>query len=254
MEMTGVRVYQWRTVQRWNCVFREENCFHHINPYVTIGKREVPVVFDMFPSAGQMFFNWAHANIKTFCLEGAKHYFETKLFPSLLTQLNDEKKEGEPDMTIKQFYQLIGLHGVGISMPTVCRYLKMMNFSYKARGKTFYVDGHERKEVIQDRIRFCRKYMALERRCYRWVQVDEENPELLKLMEGEKPILRKKESYRYYCEIKKCICREFHVDSCKDLQQFIVDGIDANGEPTIENQRRGGTYQYACCLANGQSL
>jgi hypothetical protein len=82
--------------------------------------------------------------------------------------------------------------------------------------------------------------MSLERRCYRWVQVDEDNPKLQELLKGEKPILRKEESYRFFCPIKKCICREFHVDSARELQQFIVDGVDENGEESMENRRKGG--------------
>ena len=59
-----------------------------------------------------------------------------------------------------------------ISYSTVWRWLTNFGFSYDKNTRSYYTDGHERKDVIQDRNeRFLGSYYAYELRCHRWIQM-----------------------------------------------------------------------------------
>ena len=50
--------------------------------------------------------------------------------------------------------------------------MRLLGFQYDARKKSFYVDGHEREDVIANCTTFCKTYLTeLEPYCNRWVQV-----------------------------------------------------------------------------------
>ncbi|KAI2496104.1 hypothetical protein MHU86_18381 [Fragilaria crotonensis] len=65
-----------------------------------------------------------------------------------------------------------------ISLSTTWRWLRRLGFSYDSRKKTFFVDGHERPNVVFHRNQFCKDYLSkLEPRCHRWIQVTKETVE-----------------------------------------------------------------------------
>ena len=43
--------------------------------------------------------------------------------------------------------------------------------NYFNRNKSYYVDGNERKDVINTRWKFVKKYLKNELRMYRWIQI-----------------------------------------------------------------------------------
>ncbi len=50
--------------------------------------------------------------------------------------------------------------------------MRLFNFNYNARKKSFYVDGHERDDVVETRNEFCKHYLTeLDPYCKQWVQV-----------------------------------------------------------------------------------
>ena len=50
--------------------------------------------------------------------------------------------------------------------------MRLLEFHYNARKKSFYVDGHEREDVVADRTSFCKQYLTeYEPYCRRWVQL-----------------------------------------------------------------------------------
>jgi hypothetical protein len=68
-----------------------------------------------------------------------------------------------------------------ISITTTWRWLKRLGFSYSHRKKSFFVDGHERPDVIFKRNEFCTHYLTeLEPRMHRWIQVTAETVEAWK--------------------------------------------------------------------------
>ena len=45
------------------------------------------------------------------------------------------------------------------------------------REKTYYVDGHEREDVVLSRWMFIKVYFAKENRMHRWIQIDYDHAE-----------------------------------------------------------------------------
>ena len=214
----GVKTCTARTVERYNQQFRVGDCFKHINVCVATGIKPEPLVFELFPEAKGRLICWAVANIKTLSIESIKKYFESILFPSLLEQMNEDIFDDDEKLTLVDFYKMLGFSSTSLSDSTVCRYLKALKFDFKARGKTNYVDGHESDDVIKDRLRFCHDYIKLELRCHRWVQVDPNDETIQQLLDDK--ALRRDEAYSYRNAVGEERL-EFHVDSAKELTDFI---------------------------------
>jgi hypothetical protein len=58
-----------------------------------------------------------------------------------------------------------------MSFSTTWRWMRLLDFKYDTRRKSFYVDGHEREDVVANRQTFCETYLTkLEPYCKRWIQ------------------------------------------------------------------------------------
>jgi len=95
-----------------------------------------------------------------------------------------------------------------ISQPTVYRWMKTLGFSYCDRRKTYYVDGHERDDVVAYRTEFCSRYLTVyEPRCKRWVQMPKQMALKHPALEGC--------GYSYEGTDHTEMC-EFHIDDVPD--------------------------------------
>jgi hypothetical protein len=47
-----------------------------------------------------------------------------------------------------------------LSFTTACGWMRLLNFKYNARKKSFYVDGHQRDDVVETRNKFCKCYLT----------------------------------------------------------------------------------------------
>ena len=55
--------------------------------------------------------------------------------------------------------------------------MRLLGFRYDVRRKSFYVNGHERDDVVATRTQFCKSYLTeLEPHCKRWIQVSMKDP------------------------------------------------------------------------------
>ncbi|KAG7367752.1 hypothetical protein IV203_030423 [Nitzschia inconspicua] len=53
--------------------------------------------------------------------------------------------------------------------------MKQLGMKYANHKKSYYVDGHEREDVVTSRKLFCKRYLVdLEPRCLRWIQITKE--------------------------------------------------------------------------------
>ena len=53
--------------------------------------------------------------------------------------------------------------------------MKRLGMKYDYKKKTYYVDGHERADVVAARAAFCKRYLLeYEPRCFRWVHLSKE--------------------------------------------------------------------------------
>ena len=58
-----------------------------------------------------------------------------------------------------------------LTLRTVYKWMDRLGFRYQPRMKCYYVDGHEKTEVIAYRRNFIRRYFQQEQRMFRWIQI-----------------------------------------------------------------------------------
>jgi hypothetical protein len=115
-------------------------------------------------------------------------------------------------------------HGIrNFSIPTCWRWLHRLGFSYNTQRKGYYVDGHERRDVVACREQFFRDYLTkLEPRCRRWVQFTASE-----LVTTRYSILNPAFGHSYI-DSEGEICYEFHIDYCYSVNtensNCIMDG------------------------------
>ena len=73
----------------------------------------------------------------------------------------------------KTIHSFLNAHGLeSMSLTTTWRWMCLLGFCYDTRKKSFYVDGHERHDVVATRSAFCKRYLTdFEPYCRRWVHV-----------------------------------------------------------------------------------
>jgi len=202
----NIRATNYRTLSDYNIEFRSGEAFEHPNRAVMCGKKHVPSIFQAYPEAKQALIAFCLANLKRLSLEVVRDHLRTVIIPHLFEVWNVDQQQYEMDneLTVDDFLERHGLKNV--SIPTCCRYMKFLGFTYQEKRKSYYVDGHERSDVIADRNKFCRRYLTeYEPRCLRWIQVKAEeavdiNGELIKF------------GYRYLDDEDATSMVEFHVD------------------------------------------
>ncbi|KAI2507244.1 hypothetical protein MHU86_7201 [Fragilaria crotonensis] len=129
------------------------------------------------------------------------------------TEENATNENGESSTTIKDCCPLLQTYlDSPISLTTTWRWLRRLGFHYDSRKKSFFVDGHERPNVVFHRNEFCTKYLSkLEPRTHRWIQVRRETVEKWK---SEKRISDDVggQGYSYQEQPSGKEMIEFHVD------------------------------------------
>ena len=99
-------------------------------------------------------------------------------------------------------------HLTTLCMQTINNWMHHFGFKYKPRWKTFYVDGHEKKEeTVAYRNEIITHYLRREIQCFRWIQLP-----LHRVIELKKKYIEfnRKDAYEY--QNKQLIFFEFHVD------------------------------------------
>jgi hypothetical protein len=98
-------------------------------------------------------------------------------------------------------------HGLeSLSLTTAWRWMRLLGFQYDTRKKSFYVDGHKREDVVENRNKFCRHYLTeFEPYCRRWIQLSKEEASAIKGLDVQL-------GYHYKDIILGTSNIEFHVD------------------------------------------
>jgi hypothetical protein len=167
-------------------------------------------------------------NLTVLTVEIVHSFCHDELIQKLLLQWQDDMITskswcGNRDLLTNEMF--LKEHGIAtLSIPTCWRWLHNLGFTYDTQRKGYYVDGHERPDVIADRKKFCEVYLTeLEPRCLRWVQFSEK--EL-----GAYDKLRPEVAYQYYDD-EDSLNFEFHVDYCRSKGVEVVEGA-----ATIDNK------------------
>ena len=90
--------------------------------------------------------------------------------------------------------------------------MESLGFQYYVCQKTYYIDGHEKPEVVAYRKKYVANYIDDEIRCFRWVQLSED--EVAKMEQTNADFVRDS-GYKYIDNETGLTMYEFHVD---DLQ------------------------------------
>jgi TfoX/Sxy family transcriptional regulator of competence genes len=159
-------------------------------------------------------------------------YLHDTVIKSLVLEENEEKKKTklsnkEYEVKAKKFLANYGL--TCISNATVYRWMLRIGFKHETRRKGYYVDGHEKKATIEYRWSFCDRYLLLERRMHRWIQVPLEEAKRLK---DEKKVA-KNSGYEYTDQLTGQKMVEFHVDTCKTFMQQMNEETRFGGNLSV---------------------
>ena len=186
-----------RTVAGWNILLRaNREHFPMPNPKI-LKKRPLPDLLEYFrDEITSPWLGYCIENLADLTVEMARNHLVTSLIPSAAaarTTINIDvvdnneiigevlqEEEGGSSMqqkTIKDCLLRVYLESP-ISLSTTWRWLRRLGFTYDTRKKSFFVDGHERANVVFRRNEFCTHYLTkLESRAHRWIQVTAETVE-----------------------------------------------------------------------------
>ena len=202
-----------RSVQDWNIEFRKRRTFLHPDFIVRCGRRPLPLLLVKYPDAKDQLTAFGIGNLSILTVELMQAFCIDELFPKLLQQWfckNAEAYSNEDHVTASSLStQEIFLkeHGIyNFSYVTCWQWMRLIGFTYCLQRKSYYVDGHERDDVVASRKEFCRKYLTrIEPRCFRWVQYHSD--------ELEAANLDPEFGYKY-SDAERNVFYEFHIDYC----------------------------------------
>ena len=169
---SGITKYEhWSKIYDIQQVFKKNERL--LPPRQTNGKGSVEF-FNIFPEAHDMLYRYGKENLESLSCEKAHLYLIDTVVPHLKEKCNEELEAwGEDPLTTEEFLAMCKLKMLCVS--TVWRWLRLLGFEYKANTKTYYTDGHERPDNVKYRMVFISRYRELEKRCYRWAQVPEDD-------------------------------------------------------------------------------
>ena len=227
-----------RTVAGWNILLRaNRERFPHPNPNVHKQQKPLPDLLEYFQDEiTAPWHQYCIENLADLTIEFARNELVSKIIPNAFETSNAtmsarEEEEQEPydgddeghnkETTGNNKHRLQSIKGNGllafyiespISISTTWRWLRRLGFSYDSRKKTFFVDGHERPDVVFHRNHFCKDYLSrLEPRCHRWIQVTKETVEGWKRERKAFDLNANANGYTYLSE-DGIEMVEFHVD------------------------------------------
>ena len=206
-----------RTVRDWNLEFRKQQVFLHPNLMVRCGQRPLPLMLVRYPAAKDQMAAFGLSNLSTLTVETMRRFCIDDLFPKLFLQFCTENTADayrghhvtESVPTMANFLQYHGIRTFAFS--TCLKWMKLIGFTYSHQRKSYYVDGHERDDVVDSRRIFCCKYLTeIEPRCLRWVQYDAKEIVAANL----------DPDFAYkYTDSDGNVFYEFHIDYCSRRQE-----------------------------------
>jgi hypothetical protein len=195
-----------------------------------------PLLFQQFPEAKEELKSYIQSELVGLTVEVVHDYVSTTLLPKLFTTWKSERDDDldtndTADLNLDDFKRFVGLKG-NLSMANVWRWMKWLGMSYSTNKKTYYVDGHERGDVINDRVKFISRYLTTyEPYCERWIQLSVIEA---KTIEGLNPCW----GYKYTTE-ENIDCIELHednvhnIDSLRDAPRNMSVRTPAGSKPIL---------------------
>ena len=202
MKMNGtIMANNADTVMGWYRSFREERKF----PNPSRGKSALPPFLQVNPEAAMFIQAYAKENLKDLDSKLILEYLHDTLIPKFM---KDEKATDK-----KRFLKKYGL--TKLCPRTVLNWLHALGFRYEEHRKNFYVDNHEDPATVRYRWKFVARYLLVEKRAHRWIQITKS--EMLSLSK-EYPVLLKV-GYEHTDKESNEEMVEYHVDTIPLFQE-----------------------------------
>lgn len=219
------------TVAGWNILLRaNREHFPLPDPKIRKQKKPLPDLLEYFRE--EITLPWTAycvKNLADLTVEMARNELITKIIPRRCDEIlpgaaGASTHEDIDTMAIKESTLLQAHRDNPISLTTTWRWLRRLGFHYDIRKKSFFVDGHERPNVVVNRNEFCNNYLSkLEPRTHRWIQVTKETVEQWK---SEKRISSNIGNHAGYAYTEASTGREmieFHVDDYDFLHELVEE-------------------------------
>ncbi|KAG7357902.1 hypothetical protein IV203_014515 [Nitzschia inconspicua] len=199
-------------LSRWHGLFRTREAFLHPNLEARVGRDPLPPFLRMFPDAATEIKQFCRVNLLNLNVETVHQFIWNKVFPKIYAVwASEQTSRGH---TLQSFLKLFRISV--FSPQTTLSWMKQLGMKYANHKKSYYVDGHEREDVVTSRKLFCKRYLVdLEPRCIRWIQITKEKV-------SELPSLSMDFGHEYMeGDIKMVEFHEDYIDKAgMDLTQF----------------------------------
>ena len=156
-ELGVVQATKPRSDQDWNVEFRKCKAFLHPDHIVRCGRRPIPLLFLKYPDAKDQMTAFGLGNLSILTVELVHLFCIEELFPKLFKQWSNDLGVSHSLINSDDQHQPVPLtqeiflkeHGISnFSIPTCWRWLHQLGFTYNIQRKGYYVDGHERDDVV----------------------------------------------------------------------------------------------------------
>lgn len=205
------RYCHYRSIAKWHRIFRVKETLPHPNPKQST---QDPRLFVEMPEIKERIRSFCRENHESFTAKSVHQFLLLEVIPRIVDDLNAQVGD-DAIVTKESLLSSLGLKSLAIN--TVWRYLNALGYKHGRVGQTYYTDQHESDENRRHRIQLVNKYLSLEQRMHRWVQIPES--EALKLEEDEnKPLM--KGIFRSFVVDGKTF-REYHVDVDPRVVHFL---------------------------------
>jgi hypothetical protein len=139
----------------------------------------VPPILSYFPEMKDMIRRYALSNLTSLTRDRVHNYLHEVAVPKVHQKNNKKLAEDDlPQLSLEDF--LFQYRLKTLSIETTGRWMSYLGFTYTRRKMSYYVDGHEREDVVADRKLFCQRYLNVhEIRTFRWLQLTHEQAKIL---------------------------------------------------------------------------
>ena len=219
-----------KTIRCWNILFRKNESF--TLPYQK--EKRHPKLFSFFPEAKEKLIDYCENQIQLGSLstESVGSQLRDKIIPKCYRRwVKETPKEERGDLpTYEEVLAFVDLKN--ISNQTAWRWMTDMGYTYDENKKCYYTDGHERPDVVKYRNEnFLLQYFKYEQRCYRWVQLTDENIENIMKDYEDFP---KNACYDYVDTTSNLQMHEYHIDTHPCLNNYIAtDNLKYGGNLSV---------------------
>ncbi|KAG7347878.1 hypothetical protein IV203_016583 [Nitzschia inconspicua] len=194
------------------CEIADKKNLLHPNLEARVGRDPLPPFLRMFPDAATEIKQFCRVNLLNLNVETVHQFILNKVFPRIYAVwASEQTSRGH---TLQSFLKLFRISV--FSPQTTLSWMKQLGMKYANHKKSYYVDGHEREDVVTSRKLFCKRYLVdLEPRCIRWIQITKEKV-------SELPSLSMDFGHEYMeGDIKMVEFHEDYIDKAgMDLTQF----------------------------------